>query len=390
MTDELKLTLEDSSAAAPVLTLETEAPVLSLDPVEEEKPEEPAPASPMVDVVLTEAEQKMVDEFAGKIDLNNSQMVLQYGAASQKKLTEFSDAALNKVRTKDLGEVGGMITDLISELKGFNANEEQKKGLLGIFKKAGSGVEQMKLKYDKVETNVGKIQSSLEEHQRTLLKDVAMLDEMYDKTQTYLKELSMYILAGQKRLEDFRANEVAEAVAKAKASGLPEDAQIANDLAERADRFEKKLYDLQLTRNIAIQMGPQIRLIQNNDTMMVEKIQTTIINTIPLWKNQMVLAMGLSHSKQAMEAERAVTNLTNDLLRQNAATLKQGTIDIAKESERGIVDMETLQKTNRDLIDTLDELQKIRTSGKTSRAAAEQQLAKIENELKAKLLEMSR
>ena len=332
----------------------------------------------------------MVQDFAEKIDLTNSQMILQYGAASQKKLSDFSDSALSRVRTKDMGETGELITQLIGELKGFDATEESQKGFLGFFKKKSNELEALKLKYDKADVNVERIKTQLEDHQVTLMKDIAMLDKMYQLNLVYFKELSMYILAGRKKLQQVRENDLAAAEAKAKASGLPEDAQAARDLADQCDRFEKKLYDLELTRNISIQMGPQIRLIQSNDTMMAEKIQTTIVNTIPLWKNQMVLALGMAHSQQAMQAERAVTDATNELLRKNAATLKQGTIDIAKESERGVVDIETLQQTNRDLINTLDELNKIRADGKAKRAAAEQELGRIEGELKQKLLEINK
>ena len=370
-------------------------PTLTLDPTpaEEEKAapaqqEAAAPEQPQVN--LTPEEQAMVDQFAEKIDITNSQQVLQYGSACQKKIGDFSEAALSKVSTKDLGEVGDMITSLIGELKSFDAGEEEKKGILGFFKKKGDQLDAMKMKYNKAETNVEKIQSMLEGHQVQLLKDIAMLDKMYDLNMAYFKELSMYILAGKKKLADVRANELQQAMDKAKASGLPEDAQAARDLADQCERFEKKLYDLELTRNISLQMGPQIRLLQNNDTMMAEKIQSTIVNTIPLWKNQMVLALGLAHSQQAMQAERAVTDATNELLRKNAATLKQGTIDIAKESERGVVDIETLQQTNRDLISTLDELNKIRADGKAKRAAAEQELGRIEGELKQKLLEINK
>ena len=370
-------------------------PTLTLDPTpaEEEKAapaQQEAPAQEQPQVNLTPEEQAMVDQFAEKIDITNSQQVLQYGSACQKKIGDFSEAALSKVSTKDLGEVGDMITSLIGELKSFDAGEEEKKGILGFFKKKGDQLDAMKMKYNKAETNVEKIQSMLEGHQVQLLKDIAMLDKMYDLNMAYFKELSMYILAGRKKLQQVRETDLAAAEAKAKASGLPEDAQAARDLADQCDRFEKKLYDLELTRNISIQMGPQIRLIQSNDTMMAEKIQTTIVNTIPLWKNQMVLALGMAHSQQAMQAERAVTDATNELLRKNAATLKQGTIDIAKESERGVVDIETLQQTNRDLISTLDELNKIRADGKAKRAAAEQELGRIEGELKQKLLEINK
>ena len=316
-------------------------------------------------------------------------MVLQYGAASQKKLSDFSDTALSKVKTKDMGETGQLITDLIGELQGFDAAEESK-GFFGFFKRQQANIANLKTKYEKADVNVERIKAKLEDHQVTLMKDITMLDKMYQLNLVYFKELTMYILAGRKKLESVRANELKAAQEKARRSQLPEDAQAARDLADMCDRFEKKLYDLELTRNISIQMGPQIRLIQSNDTMMAEKIQTTIINTIPLWKNQMVLALGMAHSQQAMQAERAVTDATNELLRKNAATLKQGTIDIAKESERGIVDLETLKQTNKELISTLDELNKIRADGKAKRAAAEVELGRIEGELRAKLLELNK
>ena len=367
-------------------------PTLTLDPTPAAVPQEEKPAAapaPEAQVNLTPEEQAMVDQFAQKIDITNSQQVLQYGSACQKKIGDFSEAALSKVSTKDLGEVGDMITDLIGELKSFDANEEQQKGIMGFFKKKTSQLEALKTKYDKTETNVEKIQSMLEAHQVQLLKDIAMLDKMYELNMAYFKELSMYILAGKKKLADVRANELKAAQEKAQRTQLPEDAQAARDLADMCDRFEKKLYDLELTRNVSIQMGPQIRLIQSNDTMMAEKIQTTIVNTIPLWKNQMVLALGIAHSQQAMQAERAVTDATNELLKKNAATLKQGTIEIAKESERGIVDIETLQQTNKQLIETLDELNKIRADGKAKRANAEQELGRIEGELRQKMLEIN-
>ena len=342
MADNNTLNFDLDAPAVPTLTLDP-------TPAEEEKAapaqqEAAAPEQPQVN--LTPEEQAMVDQFAEKIDITNSQQVLQYGSACQKKIGDFSEAALSKVSTKDLGEVGNMITDLIGELKSFDAGEEQQKGILGFFKKKGNELDNLKTKYNKAETNVEKIQSMLEGHQVQLFKDIAMLDKMYDLNMAYFKELSMYILAGKKKLADVRANELQQAMDKAKQSGLPEDAQAARDLADQCERFEKKLYDLELTRNISLQMGPQIRLLQNNNSMMAEKIQSTIVNTIPLWKNQMVLALGLAHSQQAMQAERAVTDATNELLRKNAATLKQGTIDIAKESERGIVDIETLRQTN--------------------------------------------
>lgn len=376
----------------PSLTLDApETPTLTLDPMADEAAaEQEAPKAEPVkveDTPLTPEEQKMVDDFAEKIDLTNTNLVLQYGAASQKKISDFSEAALEKVRTKDMGEVGGMITSLVGELKNFDAQEESK-GIFGFFKKSGSGIEQMKTKYAKVETNVDKIQGVLEGHQVQLMKDIAMLDKMYERNMVYFKELSMYILAGKKKLNQVRENDLKELMQKAEKSGLPEDAQAARDLADMCTRFEKKLYDLELTRNISIQMGPQIRLIQNNNTMMAEKIQTSIVNTIPLWKNQMVLALGMAHSQQAMEAQRAVSDMTNELLKKNAETLKQGTIATARESERGIVDIETLQKTNRSLIETLDELGKIQSEGRAKRAAAEEELGRIEGELRQKLTEL--
>ena len=331
----------------------------------------------------------MVNDFAEKIDITNSQMVLQYGAASQKKLSDFSETALSRVKTKDMGETGELITGLIAELQGFDANAEQPKGIFGFFKKAGNNIDQLKTRYESADKNVERIRAQLEDHQVVLMKDITMLDKMYQLNLVYFKELTMYILAGRKKLEQVRGGELKTAQEKALRTQLPEDAQAARDLADMCDRFEKKLYDLELTRNISIQMGPQIRLIQSNDTTMAEKIQTTIVNTIPLWKNQMVLALGIAHSQEAMKAERAVTDATNDLLRRNAATLKQGTIDIAKESERGIVDIETLKETNKQLIETLDELNKIRADGKAKRANAEQELGRIEGELRAKLLEIN-
>ena len=366
-------------------------PTLTLDPVEapaEEKQPEPVEApAPEQQVRLTPEEQAMVDSFAQKIDITNSQQVLQYGSACQKKIGDFSEAALSKVSTKDLGEVGGMITDLIGELKSFDAAEEEK-GILGFFKKKGSQLDSMKTKYNKAETNVETIQSALEKHQVQLLKDIAMLDKMYDLNMAYFKELSMYILAGKKKLADFRANELQQAMDKAKASGQPEDAQKARDLADQCERFEKKLYDLELTRTISLQMGPQIRLLQNNNSMMAEKIQSTIVNTIPLWKNQMVLALSMYHSEQAMKAQREVTDVTNSLLMKNAEALHQGTVSIAKEGERGIVELETLKKTNQELISTLEEVRQIQDEGRARRAEAEDELGRIEGELKHKLLQM--
>ena len=380
--------------AAPSLTLDAApaAPTLTLDPAADEKViAESKKATPVQveDTPLSPEEQKMVNDFAEKIDITNSQMVLQYGAASQKKLSDFSETALSRVKTKDMGETGELITSLISELQGFDATTEQPKGIFGFFKKTSNSIEQLKTRYDSADKNVERIKAQLEDHQVTLMKDITMLDKMYELNLVYFKELTMYILAGKKKLVEVRANDLKAAQEKAQRTQLPEDAQAARDLADLCDRFEKKLYDLELTRNVSIQMGPQIRLIQSNDTMMAEKIQTTIVNTIPLWKNQMVLALGIAHSQQAMQAERAVTDATNELLKKNAATLKQGTIEIAKESERGIVDIETLQQTNKQLIETLDELNKIRADGKAKRANAEQELGRIEGELRQKMLEIN-
>lgn len=379
--------------ATPTLTFDAApAPSLTLDPAADEKVvEEVKKAEPVKveDTPLSPEEQKMVDDFAEKIDITNSQLVLQYGAASQKKLSDFSETALSRVKTKDMGETGDLITSLITELQGFDANAEQPKGIFGFFKKASNNIEQLKTRYESADKNVERIRAQLEDHQVTLMKDITMLDKMYQLNLVYFKELTMYILAGKKKLASVRANELKAAQEKAQRTQLPEDAQATRDLADLCDRFEKKLYDLELTRNVSIQMGPQIRLIQSNDTLMAEKIQTTIVNTIPLWKNQMVLALGIAHSQEAMKAERAVTDATNELLKRNAATLKQGTIDIAKESERGIVDIETLQQTNKQLIETLDELNKIRADGKAKRANAEQELGRIEGELRAKLLEIN-
>lgn len=388
---DLSKELDLNVPAAPSLTLDA-TPSLTLDSTAEEKAvEEAKQAEPVKveDTPLSPEEQKMVDDFAEKIDITNSQMVLQYGAASQKKLSDFSETALSRVKTKDMGETGDLITGLIAELQGFDATAEQPKGIFGFFKKAGNNIEQLKTRYESADKNVERIRAQLEDHQVTLMKDITMLDKMYQLNLVYFKELTMYILAGKKKLAAVRSNELKAAQEKAQRTQLPEDAQAARDLADLCDRFEKKLYDLELTRNVSIQMGPQIRLIQSNDTMMAEKIQTTIVNTIPLWKNQMVLALGIAHSQEAMKAERAVTDATNELLKRNAATLKQGTIDIAKESERGIVDIETLQQTNKQLIETLDELNKIRADGKAKRANAEQELGRIEGELRAKLLEIN-
>ena len=373
------LVQEAQSAAVPSLE-----PVPTLEMVSKEP--EPVPEAGPDYSMLTEAEQKVVHDFAKKIDITNPNLSLEYGAGAQKNVADFSDAALASVRTKDLGEVGDMISSLVVELKGFNA-EEEKKGFLGLFKKAGSGIETLKARYNKAEVNVNKISHELEEHQRTLMKDVVILDQMYDKNLDYYKQLTMYILAGKEKLAQERATTLVELRAKAERSGLAEDAQKANDFDAMCLRFEKKLHDLELTRMVSIQMGPQIRLLQNNDTLMSEKIQTSLVNTIPLWKSQMVLALGMSHSQQALEAQKAVTDMTNDLLRKNAEKLKMATVETAKESERAIVDIETLQHTNEQLITTLDEVLQIQTEGRQKRAAAEQELRKIESQLKQKLLE---
>ena len=372
----------------PELTLTPElttAPELELTAQEEKKP---VPEAGPDLSTLSPAEQKAVLDFAEKIDLTNSGLVLQYGAAAQKNIANFSETTLGAVRTKDMGELGDMVSSLVAELKGFSAPEEEKKGLFGMFKKASNNVQNMKIKYDKAEANVDKIAEQLEGHQVTLLKDVALLDQMYEKNLDYFKQLTMYILAGEKKLAEERSTTLVALYDKAKASNLPEDAQAANDYAAMCDRFEKKLYDLKLTRQISIQMGHQIRMIQNNDTLMSEKIQTSLVNTIPLWKSQMVLALGISHSKQAMEAQRAVSDMTNDLLKKNADMLKMATIETAKESERGIVDIETLQHTNQSLISTLDEVVQIQTEGRQKRQEAEVELRRIEGELKQKLLEV--
>ena len=339
---------------------------------------------------LSPAEQAAVRNFSEKIDVMNTEQVMHYGSNAQKNISEFSGAALNTVRTKDMGEVGNMLTGLVVELKSMNFDQEDKKGIKGLFRKATTQIDEMKAQYDKAEVNVNKITEELEKHQVVLLKDVAMLDKMYELNQAYFKELSMYILAGKKRLEECRATKLQELLQKAEASGLPEDAQAANDYASMCTRFEKKIHDLELTRMISIQMSPQIRMIQNNDTLMVEKIQTSIVNTIPLWKSQMVLALGMSHSQQAMKAQREVTDLTNDLLKKNSEMLQTGSVEIAKESERGIVEIETLKATNENLISTLEEVRQIQVDGAARRREAEAELVRIEDELRKKLLEMSR
>lgn len=380
---DVKLTLEPE--------LETPAPgipTLTLDGVEEEKPVAPEKKEEeQPEVQLTPEEQKVVDDFAEKIDITSSALVMQYGSGAQKKIANFSDTALANVRTKDLGEVGDEIANLVVELKSFDAGEEEK-GFLGFFKKQANRLDGMKARYDKAEVNVNKIASSLEGHQVQLMKDIVMLDKLYETNLAYHKELSMYILAGKKRLKIERETTLEELKAKAQRSGLPEDAQAANDFAQQCDSFEKKLHDLELTRMVSVQMAPQIRLVQNNDRLMAEKIQSTIVNTIPLWKSQMVLALGVAHSADAVRAQREVTDMTNELLRKNAEKLKMSTIETARESERGIVDMETLRQTNQSLISTLDEVVKIQEEGKTRRREAEQELGRLENELKQKLLDI--
>ena len=379
-------------------TLTAEAPTLdfgSFDaPQEKEVPAEtkeaeviPAPQNEMDDSMLSEEQKQMVSEFVEKIDLRNSNAILQYGAGTQKKMADFSEKALENVRTKDMGEIGNMLTDLVGELKNFDVEEEEK-GFGAFFKKRANKLTELKAKYDKTEVNVNKITAALESHQIQLIKDAQMLDRMYEMNLNYFKELSMYILAGKKKLQAARETELTALREKAAASGLPEDAQAAKDYEGLIDRFEKKLHDLELTRTIALQTAPQIRLVQGSDTVMAEKIQSTIVNTIPLWKSQMVIALGVEHSTQAAEAQRAVSDMTNELLKKNADRLKTATIEAAKESERGIVDIETLRHTNESLISTLYEVMKIQMEGRAKRAAAEGELQNMENELKAKLLEI--
>ena len=366
-----------------------EAPVLTLDPFGETKEEVVEVKEEQVEEldVLTPEEKKMVADFAAKIDLRSSNAILQYGAGAQKKIADFSESALENVKTKDLGEVGDMLAGVVTELKSFD-EEEEEKGIFGFFKKGGNKLANMKAKYDKAEVNVNKICDALEGHQIQLMKDIAMLDKMYELNTTYFKELSMYIAAGKKKLQDVAATELPELEAKAARSGLPEDAQAVNDLNALCNRFEKKNHDLELTRTISLQMAPQIRLVQSNDTVMSEKIQSTLVNTIPLWKSQMVLAIGVENSSRAAKAQREVTDMTNELLRKNAEKLKLATVETAKESERGIVDIETLKATNESLISTLDEVMKIQQEGKEKRRTAEAELNRIENELKQKLLEI--
>ena len=370
----------------------TVTPTLTIEPLQEEAPvaevkkEEPAKPE-MDDSILSPEERKMVDDFAKQIDIRNSAAILQYGAGTQKKMADFSEDALDKVRTKDLGEVGDLLENVVTELKNFDA-EEERKGIMGFFKKGGNKLEALKNKYSKAETNVNKIVEMLEKHQIQLMKDAAIMDKMYALNLNYFKELSMYILAGKKKLEEIRATELPQLMSKAQISGLPEDAQAAKDLDSLCDRFEKKIHDLELTRMIAIQTAPQIRLVQGNDTLMAEKIQSTIVNTIPLWKSQMVIALGVAHSTEAAKAQREVTDMTNALLQKNAETLKLATVEATRESERGIVDIETLQKTNESLISTFDEVMNIQREGREKRRAAEAEMYRLEGELKQKLLQI--
>lgn len=372
--------------------MNNEKPFLTLNPELGNAPLQPTQSQTqnMIEEndILSDEEQKMVDDFSKQIDITNSTMILQYGAGTQQKMASFSEKALSSVQTKELGEIGDMLTSMVKELQSFDATDEEKGGLFKLFKKGADKIETLKGKYSKVQTNVDSIAKTLEHHQVQLLKDISSLDQLYESNKNYYKEITMYILAGKKSLERFEKNELAQAREKAAKSGLAEDAQYANDLNELCIRFEKKLHDLELTRMISIQTAPQIRLIQNNDSIMAEKIQSTIVNTIPLWKSQMVLALGIAHSNEAAKAQRAVTDMTNELLRKNAQVLKQATVETARESERGIVDMETLRETNGLLISTLDEVLTIQADGRQKRREAETELLKIEDELKQKLLEI--
>ena len=381
---------EEEKSYIPSLTLEPNAQAVAA--VAEEKKEEDKiediPIERLELSKLTPAEQAAVTEFSKKIDILNTEQVLNYGSNAQKNISEFSDSALNAVRTKDLGEVGNMLSDLVVELKGLNFDPEQRKGIRGLFNKARQDIASVKAQYDKAEVNVDKIVEQLEHHEVVLLKDISLMDRMYEKNQEYMKELTMYIIAGKLRIEELRKVDLPELQKKAQESGLPEDAQAANDFANMIGRFEKKIHDLELTRTISLQMSPQIRLIQNNDTLMSEKIRSSIVNTIPLWKSQMVLGLSMYHSEEAMKAQREVTDVTNKLLESNAKKLHQGSVNVAKESERGIVDIETLKKTNLELIATLDEVRKIQDEGRAQRRQAEEELGRIEGQLKQKLLEM--
>ena len=381
--------MNEEKSYIPTLTLEptAEAVAEAAAPAEEEVKKDIPIERPELEK-LSPAEQAAVKAFAEKIDILNTEQVMNYGSNAQKNISEFSEAALNSVRTKDLGEVGGMLGDLVVELQGLNFDPEEKKGFLGLFKKATQNIASLKAQYDKAEVNVDKIVESLEKHEVVLMKDISMMDKMYERNLEYMKELTMYIIAGKLKIEQLRNEELPKYQQKAQESGLPEDAQAANDFANMIGRFEKKIHDLELTRTISIQMSPQIRMIQNNDSLMAEKIRSSIVNTIPLWKSQMVLALSLYHSDQAMKAQREVTDVTNQLLTKNAQALHQGSVAIAKETERGIVDIETLKKTNQELISTLDEVRQIQDDGRAKRMQAEEELGRIEAELKQKLLDM--
>ena len=379
MNEKIELTLDPFGGAAAAAPAPAPEPAVPAEP-----------AAPALDEsAFSETERKMIEDFSQKIDITDSTTILGYGASAQKKISDFSDTALNGVRNKDFGETGEMITTLIGQLREMNDDAEDEGGFLGLFKSTKRKIENLKTKYDKVEASVNDITANLQQHQITLLKDVAMFDNLYEVNMTYFKELSMYILAGKKKLQQEKDVTLKALQDKAAATGLPEDAQAANDFAEQCVRFERKIHDLELTRMVAVQMAPQIRLVQNNDTMMAEKIQTVIMNTIPLWKSQMVIALGIEHSRQAMEAQRAVTDMTNELLKKNAAALHQATVDITRESERGVVDIETLTQTNTELIATLDDVAAIQAEGRDKRQAAEAELVRIENELKAKLIGMA-
>ena len=382
--------MSEENSFIPSLTLEPNAQAVAAvaEEVKEEEKKEDIPVERLELDKLSPAEQAAVKEFSKKIDILNTEQVLNYGSAAQKNISEFSDSALNAVRTKDLGEVGDMLSNLVVELKGMNFDPEQKKGLRGLFNKTRQDIASVKAQYDKAEVNVDKIVEELEKHEVILLKDVSMMDKMYEKNQEYMKELTMYIIAGKLKIQELREVELPEMQRKARESGLPEDAQAANDFANMIGRFEKKIHDLELTRTISLQMSPQIRMIQNNDTLMSEKIRSSIVNTIPLWKSQMVLGLSMYHSEEAMKAQREVTDVTNQLLESNAKKLHQGSVNVAKESERGIVDIETLKKTNLELIATLDEVRKIQDEGRVKRLQAEEELGRIEGQLKQKLLEM--
>ena len=386
MMPELTLNAEAAQVEAPRLTLSMEPEAPAAPAAEPEKPK--AEPVKIDESMLTEAERKMVDEFAKKIDISNSQLVLQYGAAAQKSVAGFSESALSNVRNKDLGEIGETLTNLVVELKNFGEDEEDKGGIFGFFKKASNKMETMRIQSARAEANVDKIVRELEQHQVVLMKDIAMFDQMYELNLKYYKELTMYIIAGKKRLAEIQTGQLEELRKKAEASGAQEDAQAYNDLAQMCNRFEKKLHDLELTRMVSIQMGPQTRMLQNNDTLMVEKIQSSLVNTIPLWKSQMVLALGLENSRKATAAQSAVTNATNELLKKNAEMLKMGTIATAKEAERSIIDIETLQHTNQQLISTLDEVIQIQKEGAQKRKEAEVELGRIEGELRQKLMEL--